>query len=277
MFSILSWNIEHFKGGTARLNKVVKHIEDQDPDVFSLFEIEKFDVQTLMENKFPKYDFNITDGPQSMEILVGHRQGIFEQAVFTQKREFKAFNPSLRPGAFLSVKKGGKFFNILFLHTDSGTEAPDFGNRQEMFEKISKMRKSLDKIANDRKGRLMVLGDLNTMGLFYPTRRKADRIVTGAKEVEALGQASAKVNMSILAKEFPNTFNNGKTGSRQLISDLDHVLASDEIPIKALGTLSDGSDYFVGVRGWQQLSGTARTKFIDEISDHCSLYMEVDA
>lgn len=277
MFSVLSWNVEHFKGGATRLKKVVKHIEDQDPDVFALFEVEKFDVQALMEDKFPTYDFNITDGPQSMEILVGRRQGVFQQAVFSQKREFKAFNPRLRPGALLSVKKDGEFFSLLFLHTDSGTEAPDFGNRQEMFEKINKMRKRLDDLASDNKGRFIVLGDLNTMGLFYPTRRKTDRIVTGAEEIEALGKASAKVKMSMLTKDFPNTFNNGKTGSKQLISDLDHVLASDEIPLKALGTLGNGDDFFVSVRGWQQLSGSARNKFINDISDHCSLYIEVNA
>ena len=276
MFSVMAWNVEHFKGGTARLNKVVKHIENQDPDVFALFEIEKFDVQTLMEEKFPTYDFNLTDGPQSMETLVGHRHGVFQQAVFTQKREFKAFNPSLRPGALLSVKHSGNFYNLLFLHTDSGTGAPDFGNRQEMFGKINKMRKRLNDIASDSNGRLVVLGDLNTMGLFYPTRRRSDQLVTGAEEIKALNKSSAKVEMSIVAKEFSDTFNNGKTGSRKLISDLDHVIISDEIQLNSLGTLADGSDWFVNVKGWQQLSGNAQKKFIDDISDHCSLLIEID-
>jgi len=26
MFSVLSWNVEHFKGGTSRVKNVVKHI-----------------------------------------------------------------------------------------------------------------------------------------------------------------------------------------------------------------------------------------------------------
>jgi len=56
--------------------------------------------------------------------------------LFTQKREFIAYNPSLRPGALLSVKKESKNYNVLFLHSDSGTNAADFGNMQEMISHI---------------------------------------------------------------------------------------------------------------------------------------------
>jgi len=272
MFSVLSWNVEHFKGGANRVKSVVDHIREQDPDVFGLFEVEGADIVDLMKNHFPDYDFNITDGPQTMEIIVAHRQGKFDQVAFTQKREFKAFNPRLRPGALLTLRIGNVFYNILFLHTDSGTDAPDFGNRQEMFEKTVSLKKRIDKLAQSQSGRLIVLGDLNTMGLSYPTRRKAHRRVTAEEEIAALGTAGKKVSMSLLVKEFDLTFNNGK-----LTSDLDHVLAGDNLDFITQGSAEDGSSFKVNVRGWQQLSGNSRKRFIEEISDHCSLLVKVES
>lgn len=259
MFSVLSWNVEHFKGGTARVADVAKHIRDQNPDVFGIFEVQGADVLDLMRNRFPEYDFSITDGPQQMETIVAHRRGTFSQVVFTQKREFKLYNPQLRPGALLLVRLGPDFFNILFLHTDSGTAAPDFGNRQEMFEKIVSIKKALDKLAQED-GRLIALGDFNTMGMFFPTSRKSNGRVTGDEEVSALDSAGDKVKMSILTKDFSDTYSNGKTQS-----NLDQVIASD-----SLGIMTP-----VAVRGWQQLAGAARQKFISEISDHCSLLVTV--
>ena len=112
-YSFLSWNVEHFREGPDRLQRVVQHIRAQDPDVFGLLEVERIAVRDLMRNAFPTYTFGITDGPESMEILVGWRTAKFDQAIFTQKREFKAYNPRLRPGALLSVRIGQDFHNLL--------------------------------------------------------------------------------------------------------------------------------------------------------------------
>jgi endonuclease/exonuclease/phosphatase family protein len=73
-FSVLSWNIEHFKGGAARLARAAAHIRQQDPDVLGLLEIEGADVKSLIEGNFPGYDFAITDGPEVQEILIGWRR-----------------------------------------------------------------------------------------------------------------------------------------------------------------------------------------------------------
>ncbi len=205
-----------------------------------------------------------------MEIIVAHRQGIFEQVTFTQKRDFQAYNPKLRPGALLTLQKNSAVCNILFLHTDSGTAAPDFGNRQEMFEKIDSLKKAIDKKTPGGAGSLIVLGDLNTMGLWYPTRRKKDQRVTAPEEIAALEGLGKKLGMWLVRKEFDETFNNGT-----LISALDHVLASGNLTFTKQGTSPDGKDFFVRVSGWQQLAGMARQQFIDEISDHCSLSVTV--
>jgi Endonuclease/Exonuclease/phosphatase family len=268
-FSVLSWNVESFRGSAAQLGNVSAHIRSLNPDVFGLFEVENVNIVTLMRGHLPEHDYFLTDGPENKEILVGVRRGKFEQSVFTQKREFKAYNPTLRPGALLSVSLAGEFYNILFLHTDSGTEAPSFGNRNEMFDKIWKLKAALDKQAPNGASRFMVLGDMNTMGLQFPARKKSDTRVSEADEIKALQDLAGKNGQSLLPKEFDKTFNNGK-----LTSNLDHVLATNNIAFGEFGQAS-GQPFLVKVTGWQQLTGAARKKFIETISDHCSLYCEV--
>jgi len=269
-FSILSWNIEHFRGGAARLAKAVAHIKAQRPDVFGLLEIEGADVKALIEGNFPGYDFAITDGAEVQEILVGWRRAAFTQAVFSQKREFKAFNPSLRPGALLTVRHGVRLFDLLFLHTDSGRTAKDFGNRHEMFEHLFRLKRKIDEREGGQ-GRLLVLGDLNTMGLGFPFDRKKDERVAESSELSGLAELAAKVGMRILAKSHGETWSNS---SGSMTSDLDHVLASGAVSFKRLND-SSGAACDVVVRGWVDLSGAARKKFIAELSDHSSLYAEV--
>ena len=38
--SLASWNIEHFRGKKKRTEKVLSFLKDQNPDIFSLYEIE---------------------------------------------------------------------------------------------------------------------------------------------------------------------------------------------------------------------------------------------
>ncbi len=267
-FSILSWNIEHFKGNEARVKKAADHIKQFDPDVFGLLEIENMDVLNLMKDHFPDYNFNITDGPETQEILVSYRQDKFDQVAFTQKREFKAYNPYLRPGALLTLRSGSIYYNILFLHMDSGTDAPAFGNRVEMFDHVWKLKKAIDKMAS--KSNLVVLGDFNTMGMQYPKKSQKNPAFSGLAEIDAVGIFAAKSNMVLLEKEHDATWT-----STTMTSDLDHVLASDHLMVANAGNKPDGTPFQVRVSGWQELSGSAKKTFVDTISDHCSLYIEI--
>jgi hypothetical protein len=221
---VLSWNVEEFDGTATQLNRVVNLIQGQQPHVFALSEVERLNVVDLMQNRFGDYDFHITDGPQNKEILVGHQRAAFDQAIFAQKREFKAYNPRLRPGALLTVRTGGEYFNFLFLHTDSGTMARDFGNRYEMFEKIWHLKRGLDRINDPNPANLLVMGDLNTMGLQFPRRLVAHRILDEDDEIDGLRLLARRAHMAILPKEFDETFNN-----LRFVSDLDHALASEHM------------------------------------------------
>ncbi len=260
---VLSWNVEHFRTG-AKIEPVADLIKAARPDVFALYEVENLDVLELMRTHFPSYSFHITDGPEVQEILVGVKQSTRYQATFVQKREFKAYNPALRPGALLTLRKSDRYLNLLFLHTDSGTDAPAFGNRAEMFAKIAKVRAAIEEKAEQ--GHLAVAGDLNTMGLFYPTRAKKNEAVPARREIDTLATA-----MTMLRKEFDATYSNGA-----IESDLDHVLVSAKLAAADLGTRADGGKFQVQVRGWQQLSGAARKSFIDSVSDHCALVFKLD-
>lgn len=270
LFSVLSWNIEHFRGGAERLAKVASHVRAHRPDVFGLLEVENADVLTLMQEELPGYDFALTDGPEVQEILVGWRRGKFSQTVFSQKREFNVGNTALRPGALLSVRLRQDWYNMLFLHTDSGTDAAAFGNRAEMFGKTWKLKGALDRReeAAGCAGRLLVLGDLNTMGLMFPRAAKKFLRVDAPTEIAALGEMAEKVGMRLLPKDQPVTWKGGAGES-----NLDHVLATQTLQLRNFGTPAVPAE--VRVKGWPQLAGEELQKFLAEISDHASLYVEV--
>lgn len=277
-FSFLSWNIEHFRANiptfSERLRRVADHIKAQDPDVFGLFEIEDINILQLIQVEFPNYSFGITDGPQAMEIIVGWRNGVFDQAIFTQKREFKNYSPFLRPGALLTVRQGAVMYNLLYLHTDSGTDASAFGNRFEMFDNVWKLRKAIERKEPNlpppaTTAHAIVMGDLNTMGLFYPTPAKKNALVDTARELTVIQAQAAKVGMTLLPKDFGDTFFNGN-----LRSNLDHIVADSDIAFVPQLDAA-GNPTTVRVRGWNELSGPAQLDFINFVSDHCSLYAEV--
>ena len=138
-----------------------------------------------------------------------------------------------------------------------------------MFEKIGSLKKAIDRIAR-KAGNLVVLGDLNTMGLQFPKPRKKDSRVLAGEEIAALGTFAADWGMRVLPKDLDHTWTGGAGDS-----DLDHVVASEGIEFQTLGKRPDGSPAEVLVRGWQQLVGAARKSFVAEVSDHCSLYAEV--
>src|SRR5574343_106942 len=238
---ILSWNVEHFRGGD-RTKAVAEHILKQKPDVFALYEVENLAVLELMRTYFPKYVFHITDGPESQEILVGFKQNASYQPTFVQKREFKAYNPSLRPGACLTLRKGNAYINLLFLHTDSGTDAPAFGNRAEMFAYVWKMKNAMDTLGED--GHFIVTGDLNTMGLTFPSPAKKNLVVAAEREIAALGEAALSAEMVLL--------NKGLTVNTKV-------------------KRPDGAAFHGGGRGWQRWGGAARAECSAKVSDHCAL------
>lgn len=272
-FRVLFWNIENFAGDDpARLAAVVEHIRATEPDIVGFSEIrDKAALRNLLFDALSGYDFGITDGPQGIELVAGWRRGLFEQALYTQRREFKAANPFLRPGALLSVRRGGVFYNFLFLHTDSGRQTRDYDNRQEMFESVWALRARLDEIEGAEPGvaRFAVLGDLNTMG-----RSRAGTVsaVSSAEEVAMLRTDAGDHFMRLLGKSEPDTWARvDAEGEITLASDLDHALVSEAVLVG-----DSGAGAPVAVRGWPQAEDAAqRFFFVERVSDHASVEIVV--
>ena len=148
---ILSWNIEHFNGTGGidksnrkarekRVERVTKLIKDEKPDVFGLSEVEGKLIHSKMTRLLPGYVFNITEGRQSQEILIGVKHGL--TAFFAQRNEFKRSNPSLRPGALLTITIKDIDIPILFIHLKSMPSPEGFGLRDAMFEKDFNLKKA---------------------------------------------------------------------------------------------------------------------------------------
>jgi len=271
VFSLASWNVEHFKGKPDRVNRVVDFLNHNDgghkPDIFALYEVEGKIVYSALVSKLPGYSFHITEGPQTQEILVGVKSNI--TAFFTQKIEFKEGNAYLRPGALLGVRKGNKDYSILFLHTKSNNAPVGLGLRDDMFTKAIKFRRKLEKATKTAKwaSRYMFLGDLNTMGMKYPYQKG----IAPDIELKKLDKESKNAQMVRLDKTAPYTWSNGSTSSIPP-SNLDHVVASNNLNFRNFAGAQ------VSVRGWvNQTTDAAKDKWISQYSDHSLLYLEVHA
>ena len=188
-FSFLSWNVRHFRGtDQQRIQNVDKIITDLNPDVFGLLEFQaKKQMRGLMLNSFPEYDFAVTDSKMGIEITVGWKRGKFKQAIWTQRREFLNNDLNMRPGGLLSVNYEGEFYNLLFLHTDSGTSKKDYENRQAMFKKIWSLNKALKNASSSGNPPTLLPCDENTMG--------RGTMLTGEDEIEELSIDAKKHNM----------------------------------------------------------------------------------
>lgn len=275
-FSLASWNVEHFKGKPSRAAKIVDYLKYDlgSPDIFALYEVEGKDTFRALTSRMPGYQFHITEGRQTQEILVGVKQGL--TAFFTQKVSFKSSNSYLRPGAFLTVTIAAKNYSILFLHTKSLPTPVGFGLRDDIMERAFKLKRKLDKAAGGRnKARFMFLGDLNTMGLEYPY----DADIGPDLELKRIDGRASRNGMRRLVKSAPYTFWNGP-GSSYPKSDLDHVVATRNAgpSIRLPAWANDPSVAAADIRlqGWMYEPTAAKAKaWIDGYSDHAALCLEV--
>ncbi len=277
LFSIASWNVEHFKkpasnapakdkeAYAARKPRVVQFIKEQSPDVLAIYEVEGKEVFDDLTTTLTGYNFHITEGAQTQEILVGVRHGI--DAFFTQKLEFKSGSSYLRPGALLTITINAERYTLLFLHTKSGNDPKGFGLRDDMLTKAVQFRSVLNKASNSENGaNYIFMGDLNTMGMYYPFQKSIDFSL----ELERADRlASRYYKMRRLEKSHPFTYCNGSQSSLPK-SDLDHVYASNHLEFRSF----NGSE--VKVTGWVDAKNDAEMdQWIEHYSDHSLLYMEV--
>jgi endonuclease/exonuclease/phosphatase family metal-dependent hydrolase len=273
-FSVASWNVEHFKEeptGT-RIARVVDFMRAQNPDVFGLYEVEGATVFDALVEKMPNYTFQISEGVQTQEILIGVKTGV--QAFITQRTEFRSGTTHMRPGQLVTITKGPRIYSLLFLHLASGTDPRGMGLRDDMLERAFDLRKVLDdKAGGTGKAAYIFVGDLNTMGMQYPF----DRSIPSTIELQKWDKyaTKAKVDMRRLVKTHDFSWFNGSTSSLPP-SNLDHVYASKNVKFKTFVRPGDGTDAEVALRGWvDQPTPAKKDDWIAKFSDHSLVYFEV--
>lgn len=269
-FSVASWNVKHFKGQPQRVTDVVLFLKDQKPDIFALYEVTGSMVYSALSSQFPQYTFQITEGKQTQEILVGIKSNL--TAFITQKIEFKSGATYMRPGLLVTINKNNKHYSLLFLHVASGTNPRGMGLRDDMITRAIKFRKELDNAAGGKgKAYYLFLGDLNTMGLKYPYESD----IAAEKELKrADSRASRYYDMRRLTKTAGATWSGG-SDSKIPDSDLDHVYAGKNLSFRQFSK-NNGPQCDVDVRGWVDLeTANLRDQWLRRYSDHSLLYFEI--
>jgi len=263
LFSLVSWNVEHLRDDPERLERVIDFVAGEKPDVFALMEVEGKTVFRPLMEMMSGYRFHITEGRQTQEILVGVKKRL--TAFFTQRTEFKSGNSYLRPGSLLTIRAGGEYHSILFLHTKSGPTPVGMGLRDDMLSRAFALKRKLDE-AQDGPANFIVVGDLNTMGMDVTGE---EGFVTPERELEIIDLNAAKVGIRRLRKDAPATWWGGPKSSYPP-SDLDHVLCSDHLKFR----LRRGFE--ASVLGWpKQKTDRSKARWIEQYSDHGMLWVEV--
>jgi endonuclease/exonuclease/phosphatase family metal-dependent hydrolase len=273
-FSVASWNVKHFKGDGSqpfekqRVKRVFKYLKDLDPDVLGIYEVEGKEVYSEITKQFPDYTFEITEGKESQEILAGVRKDI--SCFFTQKTQFRSAVPYMRPGLLATIVKDDVTYSLLFLHLASFPEPRGFGLRDDMLYKAVKFRHVLDPAyGGDHKSNYIFFGDLNTMGMKYPYKKKVDWFYELQKWDD---RADTYYGMKRLSKTSPVTWR-GKINNKFVESNLDHVYASNNLTFKVFDRNNNQGE--VEVRGWVDLIDEEKDDWIKEYSDHSLLHFEV--
>jgi hypothetical protein len=263
-FSVAAWNVEHFRGSPSRVDRVVQFVADQRADIVAIFEVESSRVFRPILSAMPEYQFYITEGPQTQEILVGVKRTV--SAYVTQKLEFKSGQSALRPGVLVTVHADEQFYPVLFLHLKSLSDPKGFGLRDDMIGRALKFRRALDKAAGGAgKAHYIFVGDLNTMGLDYPYVDDIDP----KTEIRRLRNRASYYKLRIVEKNQPCTWWNGPD-STYAPGNFDHVVAAKHLKFKTFGSAE------VDVRGWpKEPTDAAKADWIEQYSDHGLLYFEV--
>ena len=269
-FSVVSWNVKHFKRKPERVETVVQLLKDQNPDVFALYEVTGAEVFRALTEKFPGYTFQITEGPETQEILVGIRRTL--TAFLTQRVSFKAGATAMRPGLLATITKDGVNYSLLFLHLASSTKPRGMGLRDEMLHRALKFRHTLDKPYGGRHtANYVFLGDLNIMGMDYPY----DKDIEANTELRKWSsRASRYYGMRLLDKTNDKTWNGGSKSSYSP-ANLDHVFAAKHLDFKLFKKSAD-QKVEIDVRGWvDKTTIEEQDAWINDHSDHSLLYFEL--
>jgi hypothetical protein len=140
-FSVCSWNVEHFAGGTGQRAQVVRDLVNgfnPRTDITAIYEVENSNgAFEFARQFFPNRLAFITEAQNSQEILILIDADAFDHVAVVQKYKFRIGDPFLRPGALVTVTQQGVATNLLFLHSASGPLADGYCDRFEILDHAS--------------------------------------------------------------------------------------------------------------------------------------------
>ncbi|MCK4513888.1 MAG: endonuclease/exonuclease/phosphatase family protein, partial [Spirochaetaceae bacterium] len=266
--SVASWNVEHFgrrstSASTKDPRDAINFLRTQSADVVAIYEVVGKELFWAITEMMPHYTFFVTEGQEMQEIMIGIRSPL--TGFVTQRTEFKAGNPGLRPGVLVTVVVGDNLYPFLFLHLKSMTDPRGFGLRDYMLREALSLRKYLDAAAGGQSNHIFC-GDLNTMGLDYPY---SAHDIAPQDELAELSRRAGHYtkHMRLLSKNRPHTWlPNGRSTLQPL--DLDDVVAASHLRF----TEFDAAE--VDVRGWA--GSEVPLDWAERYSDHALVYFEVE-
>ena len=263
-FSIVSWNVKHFKSTQARKDLAISFLAKQDPDVFALYELYGKDVFGEVVKQMPGYSFHITEGKGSQEIFLGVKKSL--DAFITQKLEFASGTTNVCPGLLATIIHEGSLYPMLFMNIDSTPTTPGIGFRYEMMQRAFNYRHKLDKMAwaqGDAKVNYIFLGDFEIMGMYHSFNKDIDP----ETELKKWDDEECKTyNMRRLKKSRELTYRSCD-GTRE--GNYDHVYAAEHLKFTKFG------DSEVDVRGWITEPEDKQKEWREKYSPHALLYFEV--
>ena len=172
--------------------------------------------------------------------------------------------PDLRPGLFARVTslRGGVDFQVIVMHTDSGTKDRDYQNRLRFMDSLAVELSVRGEADRD----IIVLGDLNTMG------RLPDEDLPRVTAEEEIADLDAKAEEMGLRRlpDLPacTEYYRGRG------SILDHILVSramTEAPSNAVARVAG----YCAVAGCQRLDPDDMPYDYEHVSDHCPVVIDL--
>jgi exonuclease III len=263
-FSVVSWNVKHFKSSQVQIDRIISFLKKQDADVFALYELYGKDVFGEIVKQLPGYTFHITEGKRAQEILLGVRHSL--DAFITQKLEFSSGTTNVCPGLLATIIHNGSLYPLLFINIDSTPTVQGIGLRYEMMQHAFKYRKNLDKLAwaqGDAKVNYIFLGDLEIMGMQHPFNKS----IEPETELRKWDDEECKTyGMRRLKKSHELTY---RSCDGSVEGNYDHVYAAEHLKFTMFG------DSEVDVRGWTSEPEEKQEEWRDKYSPHSLLYFEV--
>jgi endonuclease/exonuclease/phosphatase family metal-dependent hydrolase len=172
--------------------------------------------------------------------------------------------PDLRPGLFARVasKRGGLDFQVIVMHTDSGTQDRDYQNRLRFLDSLQVELAGRQAEDTD----VLVLGDLNTMGRLAEgglPRVRADQ------EIANLDERARKMGLRRLANTPACTEYYRGRGSL-----LDHILVSTtmaEVPSDAVSPVFG----YCAATACEPVDPDRMPYDYIHVSDHCPVVIDL--